>query len=61
MVEYTANDFKVRTKDGEIEITQNQLENEGQSGVFILPEQVELLIKYLQWAVEDINKSLETE
>jgi len=61
MVEYTANDFKVRTKDGEIEITQNHLEDENQPGIFILPEQVELLIKYLQWAAEDINKSTDAE
>lgn len=61
MSEYRINDFTVRTTDkGEIEITQSHLEQNDQPGIFIAPEQVELFIKHLEWAVRDLRESLDT-
>ena len=60
MAEYRLRELTVRTTpNGEIEITQDHLEDVHSDGVLIRPEQVDMLIQYLGWAVRDLNDELD--
>lgn len=57
LVEYSMEPIKVRaTKKGYIEIAQQTGIEEGQC-ITIVPEQVDTVIEWLQWAKDEIQKT----
>lgn len=56
MPERKINEIIVRTNsNGEIEITQYHLKDAGHDGIFIYPEQIDMLTRLLQTAAEDLE------
>ncbi len=56
MQERKINEIIVRTTaSGEIEITQYHLKNAQKDGVFIYPEQIDMLVKLLETASADLE------
>lgn len=56
MSERKINEIIVRTtSEGEIEITQYHLKNDGREGIFIYPEQIDMLLKLLETSAADLE------